>query len=83
MILDTSRVISSTRLIPSFLYFGLLENAGLAQIEILKDVDFLATIGQSMPAEVEALAARTGIRPEDVAGKVHSVTYRASKPPAS
>ena len=59
------------------------EQVDAQRVEVIRDVDFLATVAQSVPAEVEALVARTGIRPEDVAGKVHSVTYRARKLSAS
>jgi len=58
-------------------YFGMLEAAGLGPVEVLKDVDYLAAIGNTVPEEVQAVLDRTGIRSEDVAGKVRSITYRA------
>jgi len=58
-------------------YFEMLEAAGLGPVEVLKDVDYLAATFDSVPEEVQAILDRTGIRPEDVAGKVRSITYRA------
>ena len=58
-------------------YFSGLAEAGLGDIEILRDVDYLETLLATMPEEVEALLARTGTKLEDVKGTVRSVTYRA------
>lgn len=58
-------------------YFSGLAAAGLGDIEILRDVDYLDTMLTTMPEEVEALLARTGTKLEDVKGTVRSVTYRA------
>jgi ubiquinone/menaquinone biosynthesis C-methylase UbiE len=60
-------------------YFGMLDEAGLGQVEILKDVDFLEMTEKASPAEVISLMEQTGISREEVAGKVRSVTYRAQK----
>ena len=60
-------------------YFGQVRAAGLGEAEILKDVDYLAGLKASAPQEAEALLARTGVRWEDVAGKVRSITFRARK----
>lgn len=60
-------------------YFGLLAEAGLGEVEILKDVDFLAMTEKVSPAEVLAIAASTGVTIDDVRGVVRSVTYRAHK----
>jgi SAM-dependent methyltransferase len=64
-------------------YFGLLEAAGLTKVETLKDVDYLATVAGTLPEEAQTLLDRSGVKPEELAGKVHSVTYRASKPEAA
>jgi SAM-dependent methyltransferase len=61
-------------------YLGLLQRAGLAEIEILRDVDYLAALKDAAPAEAASLLERTGVRWEDVAGRVRSLTYRARKP---
>jgi SAM-dependent methyltransferase len=61
-------------------YFDALRAAGLTQVEVLKDVDYLGAIQKAVPEEAQALLARTGTRLEDIVGKVRSVTYRASKP---
>lgn len=58
-------------------YFSGLAEAGLGDIEVLRDVDYLDTLLTTMPEEVETLLARTGTKLEDVKGTVRSVTYRA------
>ncbi len=60
-------------------YFGLLEAAGLGKVEMLKDVDYLAAVAGTLPEEAQELLDRSGVKPEELAGKVRSVTYRASK----
>jgi SAM-dependent methyltransferase len=60
-------------------YLGELAAAGLATIEILRDVDYVETILASLPQEVEALLARTGATLDDVRGSVRAVTYRATR----
>lgn len=61
-------------------YLELLREAGLSEIEILRDVDYLAVMASAAPQEVQDLLARNGIASEEVAGKVRSLTYRAAKP---
>lgn len=61
-------------------YLGLLRDAGLGDVEILRDVDYLAVVGEVDPQWVAALSARTGVDPAEVAGRVRSITYRARKP---
>lgn len=61
-------------------YFALLAEAGLGEVTVLRDVDYLAAAAYVLPEEVAAAMARIGLRPDDLAGKVRSVTYRASKP---
>lgn len=63
-------------------YFEKLAQAGLSEIEVLKDIDYLAAMADAAPEEVRALLARVGVAHADVAGKVRSVTYRATKPAA-
>jgi len=62
-------------------YFALVGAAGLAEVEALRDVDYLATLIQAAPDEVAALEKRTGVSREEVLGRVRSVTFRAVKPP--
>lgn len=57
-------------------YFHLLRQAGLSDVEVLKDVDYLLSLAQAAP---EGLAHRLGVDPEVLKGKVRSVTYRAVK----
>jgi arsenite methyltransferase len=63
-------------------YFALVAAAGLERVEVLRDVDYLAMLLQSAPDEVRRLEALTGVKREDVQGKVRSVTFRAFKPSA-
>ena len=60
-------------------YFEMLSQAGLGEIEILKDVDFLEMTENASPAEVVSLMEQAGIARDEVAGIVRSVTYRARK----
>jgi SAM-dependent methyltransferase len=54
--------------------------AGLSGIELLADVDFLGAVGDSLPPDVVQLLERTGVRLEELRGKVRSITFRAFKP---
>jgi hypothetical protein len=49
-------------------------------VEVLRDVDYLAGLIDAAPEEVRALEARTGVKREEVLGRVRSVTFRAVKP---
>jgi SAM-dependent methyltransferase len=60
-------------------YFDLLADAGLGDVEILKDVDFLEMTEKASPAEVISLLEAAGIDRSEVAGIVRSVTYRARR----
>ena len=60
-------------------YFQKLAVAGLTDLEILKDVDFLEMTAKAAPAEVLAIMDSAGISRDDVMGMVRSVTYRARK----
>ena len=61
-------------------YLGLVEGAGLTQVEVLKDVDYGAATEAAAPDEARALLERTGAKREDLVGTVRSVTVRAVKP---
>ena len=61
-------------------YFAQLAAAGLGQLEVLRDFDNLAVWIQAAPAEAQELIERTGVNPDDVKGKIRSVTFRARKP---
>jgi arsenite methyltransferase len=60
-------------------YFARVGAAGLTDVEVLRDVDYLAALMHSAPEEVEGLEKRTGISREAVLGRVRSVTFRAVK----
>lgn len=60
-------------------YLGLLAAAGLGEIEILRDVDYLASVGAADPQWLAELAERTRVDPASIAGRVRSITYRARK----
>ena len=49
----------------------------LAQERFNRTVDYLSKIEQIMPDEVAEMVSRTGVRPEQIRGKVLSVTFRA------
>ena len=61
-------------------YFGQLTAAGLEGIEVLKDVDYLATVRDAAPVEADSLLGRHGVAWDDVKGRVRSITFRARKP---
>lgn len=60
-------------------YFGHLREAGLGEVTVLRDEDFLDTVKDAVPGEIAELSCRTGIAPEAVRGKVRSITFRARK----
>jgi hypothetical protein len=57
----------------------MLTDAGLGEVEILKDVDFLEMTERASPAETVSLMEQAGIHRDEVVGIVRSVTYRARK----
>jgi SAM-dependent methyltransferase len=61
-------------------YFGAVAEAGLGEVDVLDDVDFLAKVDTALPDEVVEMLRRTGVRIEQIAGRVRSVTFRARKP---
>jgi SAM-dependent methyltransferase len=61
-------------------YFGLLERAGFSPVNVISDVDYLATVGDAMPEEIAKLLAGSGLSADALEGMVRSVTYRATKP---
>jgi len=60
-------------------YFEMLSEAGLSEVEILKDVDFLEMTEKASPAEVSSLMEQAGVARDELQGIVRSVTYRAKK----
>jgi SAM-dependent methyltransferase len=63
--------------LPRERYFALLGAAGLTDVEVLKDMDFVEKLGGELPKDVAEILAEAGLSAADVAGKVRSVTYRA------
>lgn len=61
-------------------YFEIVRDAGLRNVEVLKDVDFVSSLGGSVPAEVQSVLEGSQVSLEEIAGIVHSVTFRAAKP---
>jgi hypothetical protein len=57
----------------------MLRVAGLGNVEILKDIDFLEITDKASPAEILSLLDDAGIDRREVAGIVRSITYRAVK----
>jgi arsenite methyltransferase len=60
-------------------YFAKVSAAGLGAVEVLRDIDYVATMAKTAPADLAALTDRLGIDSAAVIGKVRSVTYRARK----
>jgi SAM-dependent methyltransferase len=60
-------------------YFGMIKDAGLGDIEILKDIDYGAVVIDHARPEAERLAAKAGVDIESLRGSVRSVTFRARK----
>ena len=63
-------------------YFTAVRDAGLGEVEILRDHDALELLGGEVPSEVLALLERTGTAVDELRGTVRSVTWRAVKPAA-
>jgi SAM-dependent methyltransferase len=64
-------------------YFAALEAAGLRDVDILKDIDYLGAMIDAAPDDVRARLGRNGVSAEELRGKVRSVTFRACKREAS
>jgi SAM-dependent methyltransferase len=60
-------------------YFRAVEAAGLGGIKVLKDVDSLLELSKAAPQEAQDLLDRTGVKAEDLLGKVRAVTFVARK----
>jgi arsenite methyltransferase len=60
-------------------YLAMLADAGLGDVTIVKDMDFLAALGGDLPDEIVAALDRSGLTPDAVAGVVRSITYTARK----
>jgi len=66
-------------------YFEIVHTAGLTDVEILRDIDFLASVtddGASLPPDLQEILEGSGVRLEDLRGAVRSVTFRAFRPRA-
>jgi len=61
-------------------YFAALAAAGLGDIEVVRDVDYVGILADKMPDELAALSERTGVPLASVRGVVRTMTYRARKP---
>jgi hypothetical protein len=57
----------------------MLTAAGLGDIEIAKDVDFIASVADSLPKEINSAMDELGLNNDDLKGVVRSITYRARK----
>ena len=61
-------------------YLQLLSRAGLTDVEVLKDVDYLAVASGALPADLQGILDQASIDPATLEGIVRSVTYRARRP---
>jgi hypothetical protein len=61
-------------------YFAAIADAGFAPVEIVKDIDYVAALGEdAIPDGLLDKMREAGVRLEDLRGKVRSVTYRAER----
>jgi len=60
-------------------YFGMLREAGLTNIEVVKDIDYGAVLIEHAPEEAARLAAKAGVQVDDFRGSIRSLTIRAMK----
>jgi SAM-dependent methyltransferase len=60
-------------------YFGLIEAAGLRDVRLFKDLDYLAAAGYTFSDELRAALRRADVRDADLAGRVRSITFGARK----
>jgi len=58
-------------------YLGLVEAAGMGEIEVLKDEDYFASLVKVAPEEADRMLAGWGVTRADLEGVVHSITWRA------
>jgi len=61
-------------------YFAQLRATGLTEIEILKEIDYVAVLAEQGPEEAQSLLDRNGVTLDELRGCVKSVTFRATKP---
>ena len=61
-------------------YLRRLHEAGLEAVEILKDVDFLELVGDTLPEELTLAMDALDLGRADLAGVVRSITWRARRP---
>ncbi len=67
--------------LPRERYFELVARAGLANVDILKDVDFLApALDGDIPDKARTLLDEAGVKLEEIVGKIRSLTFRAFRP---
>lgn len=63
-------------------YFAALAEAGLEELTVLQESDYVGTWAEADPEGLRTLADRTGTTREELAGAVVSVTFRAVRPAA-
>ncbi len=60
-------------------YFDAVRRAGLHEVVLLRDVEYLAPQGRCLSSDVEEILRRAGRDRAELVGKVRSVTFRAVK----
>ncbi len=60
-------------------YFELVAAAGLRDVEVLADADYLEMVGGQLPRELEQLLEGAGVEKDSLRGVVRSVTFRARR----
>jgi arsenite methyltransferase len=61
-------------------YFAMLAAAGLTDLRLFSDFDYISKLQASLPEALVERMAAAGVKVEDLAGKVRSVTYEARRP---
>jgi len=60
-------------------YLAMLSEAGFERVEIVKDIDYLAAVANTLDEPVLDALRKNGLTLADVAGKIRSITFRAFK----
>ena len=60
-------------------YLAMLHEAGFDPVEIVKDIDYLGAVSDTLDEPIRETLRRNGLSLKDIAGKVRSITFRAVK----
>ena len=60
-------------------YLAMLARAGFDRVEIAREIDYLAAVGETLEDPVKDALQRNGLTHADIAGKIRSITFTAVK----